>query len=630
MSMKSIGLALTVALVLTLCLPEASSARRRPGGPVIEAVRVLGTRQVSEKQIRSLMRTKESKFLRTRRYRESTLEADVKSIESFYRRNGFLEASVSYNVTFDQDREQAWIEVSVTEGDQTRIEAVVFEGNTQLPEASLRKVVVVKAGQPLDERKVAEDKYRIYTVYADKGFVFADIDHRIEIEGGAATITYVVSEGGPTKIGRIDIRDNNRVNERIIRRELTLRPGDIFSRKKLLDSQQHLYDTGFFKDVEIEPSAAGATEGSVNLLVKVKERKMGEVSFAVGYGTREETRLTVGWLQRNLWNSGRQIEIRSIIASENYEDGLTRLRGDIALTDRWLLGRRLVGGIALFGQETLEDYNEIEGGRYTLVRLGGDLSVKKEISRSTRLTFAYTHEFVDVREPNWGAEDTEDLRITLGQEVNRSATVLMERDTRLPFFDPHRGSLTRLVTRTSGGIFGGDNSYNKMTWSWSRYFQFHRKSVIAISTRAGWAEAFGESRTKGVPEYERFYAGGSSSIRGYNEQEFGPGDFLFLANLEIRYPLVWRLVGVTFLDMGNVWDSIDDVTRSDFDVSVSASEFAARRNADVKYTVGLGLGIQTPVGPARVDYGVRLKRAISESGSKESPGMIHITVGHAF
>jgi outer membrane protein insertion porin family len=628
--MKPLIVILTAIVVFTACLPGMSSARRRTGGPEIKTIRVVGARSFSEKKIRGLMRTKESKFLRTRRYRESTLESDVNSIVAFYRRNGFIDASVSHNVTYDTDRESVWIEIAIDEGAQTRIGAVVFDGNMQVSGKTLRGVVKTKAGAPLDERKVGEDKYRIYAAYADKGFVFANIDHRIKDENGEATVRYIIGEGEPTEIGRIDVRDNNWVNERIIRRELTLKPGDIFSRKRLLESQQHLYDTGFFKDVEIEPSARDAAPGSVDLLVKVKERKMHEVSLAVGYGTREETRLTVGWLLRNLWDSGRQLELRSILASEDYDKGLTRLRGDIAFTDRWLLGRRLVGGAAVFGQETLEDYKEIEGGEYTLVRLGADLSVKKQLSRWTNLTLAYTHEFVDVREPNWEVEDTVDLRLTLGQEVNRSATMLVERDTRLPFFDPHGGSLTRLVARTSGGVFGGDNSYSKVTWSWARYYQFHGRSVIAVSTRVGWAEAFGISGAKGVPEYERFYAGGSSTIRGYNEQEFGPGDFLVLANIEIRYPLVWKFVGVTFLDMGNAWGAIRDLTKSDFDLSVSAEEFAGRRDSDVKYTVGIGLGIQTPVGPARVDYGVRLKRAFLESGRKESPGMVHITVGHAF
>jgi outer membrane protein assembly factor BamA len=151
-----------------------------------------------------------------------------------------------------------------------------------------------------------------------------------------------------------------------------------------------------------------------------------------------------------------------------------------------------------------------------------------------------------------------------------------------------------------------------------------------VSARAGHADAFGSSQDKGVPEYERFYAGGSSTIRGYDEREFGPGDFMLLANLEVRFPIVWNVVGVAFMDMGNVWASIDDVERYDFDIYLSPEDYTLRRATDVKYTVGAGIGYQTPVGPARIDYGMRLKRGFMDSGEKEPAGMFHITWGHVF
>lgn len=629
--MRILTSAAIAVVVVAVTLSDAGAQRRRgPGGPVIKDVTVAGVSAFSEKKIKGLMRTKESKFLRTQRLREGTLESDLVSIIAFYKRNGFLGVRVEDDLRYDDNREHVWITVLIEEGDQTLVKEVILAGNTHVPVRILQQGLSLKANQPMDARKASEDKYSLYTLYADRGFVFASIDHGVEFSDGEATITYDIREGEPAGIGKIDVRGNNRVSEGVIRREVSLKPGDRFSRKKLLDSQQSLYDTGLFKDVEIEPSQGATGATSVDLLIKVKERKMREVSLAVGYGTRDETRVTVGWLHRNLWDSGRELELRTIVASKDYDKGLTRKRGDIALTDRWLLGRRLVGGIAIFGQESLEEYQEVEDGEYTLVRVGADLSLKKDISRATDLTLKYTHEIVDASDQNWELNEDEDLRLTLGQEINRSATVLLERETRIPFFDPRHGSLTRLIARTSGGIFGGDNSYNKITWSWARYYTFYGKSVIAVGTRVGFAEAFGESETKGVPQYERFSAGGSSTIRGYDEKEFGPGDFLLLVNLEFRFPLIWRFVGAAFLDMGNCWPAIGDVRRADFDPSVSAAEYATRRDSDLKYGMGLGLGIQTPVGPARVDYGFRLKRAFLESGRKESPGMVHVTVGHAF
>jgi outer membrane protein insertion porin family len=624
------GIIGTVFLAALLCSAAQAARQRSPGGPIVKEIGITGAMYFSEKRLKGIMRTKESRFLRTKRLRESMLESDLVSIVAFYRRHGFLRAEARIDeITYDDDKEHAWIRILVREGLQTMVGDILLEGNVHIGSALLQRVLTVKVDAPLDESKLEADKYNLYIYYADRGFVFASISHRLSHRNGQATVYYIIDEGEPADIGRVDVRGNRAVRRGIITREVSLKPGEIFSRKKLLDSQQGLYDTGLFKDVEIEPMPGTVDSSSVELLVKVKERQMREVSFGLGYGTRDETRVTVGWLHRNLGNAGRQFEVRTILASKDYDKGLTRTRGDISLTDRWLLGRRLTGGIALFLQRSLEEYGEIEGAEYTLDRVGVELSVKKDISRKTRLSLSYTHELVDVRDPTWEVPDTEELRITLDQEINRSASMFIERDTRRPFFDPQGGSLTRLVARTSGGIFGGDNSYSKFTWSWARYLSFYGASVIALSTRTGFAEAFGPSKAKGVPEYERFYAGGASTIRGYDEHEFGPGDLLLLANIEIRYPIIWRFVGVLFLDIGNTWPSLRDVKRSDFDPVVPSKEFGPRRESDVKYSTGVGLGVQTPVGPARVDYGFRLKRGYLGSGDRESPGMFHITIGHA-
>jgi outer membrane protein insertion porin family len=629
---KALLIATLSVLVLLPSVTGAQGSRRRgASGPVVREISIMGNSHFSDKRIKNVMRTEESKFLRTRRLRESTLENDLLSIEALYTRHGFLDAEVVRDtLVFDANRENVRIRISIKEGVQTVVEEVIVEGNEAIGEEKLRDLLKIKVGEPLNERMVDEDKYRIYSHYADEGFVFASISHRMNRGGGKATVIYRITEGREAAIDDVSVRGNNKVRSPIITREIILDRGDVFSGRKVVDSQQKILDTGLFKDVEIEPRPGTPDSATVDLLVKVKERKMREVSLAVGYGNRDEARLTIGWMHRNLWNSGRQFEVRSVIGSMDFDRGLTRKRGEIALTDRWLLGVRLVGAVGIYAEETLEEYKEVADGEYTLDRVGLNLSVKKDLPGKTQLTTTYTHEFVDVRDANWSVEETEDLRLEVGQEVNRAATVTIERDTRRPFFDPWGGSITRLSARRAGGFFGGDNSYNKLTWSWSRYFRFYLGSVLALSTRAGYANAYGKSRNDGVPEYERFYAGGSGTLRGYDEKEFGPGDFLLLGNIELRYPLFWKLGGIFFLDMGNVWESIDDVTKSDFDLFVPSEEYGARRPGDVKYSVGLGLGIQTPVGPARVDYGVRLKRGVDTDGNKESIGRIHLIVGHAF
>jgi outer membrane protein insertion porin family len=629
---RNVVIATLLVVVLLPAISGAQNARRRDAsGPAVRGVSIVGNSFFSDKRIKGVMRTEASKFLRTRRLRESTLENDLYSIEALYTRNGFLKATaVVDTLIYDEDRENVRIEIRVTEGTQTTIGKVLIQGNSAIETGKLLKVIQLKVGRPVDQHKVDEDTYRLYSYYADVGYVFATVSSEVAGTDGEATVTFTIVEGEKAEVGGVTVRGNNRVRPSIVAREVTLDRGDVFSGKKVVDSQQKILDTGLFKDVEIEPRPSAPDSATVDLVVRVKERKMREVSLAVGYGNQDEARLTTGWTHRNLWNSGREFDVRTVLGSMDFSKGLTRKHGDLALTDRWLFGRRLVGVLAFYAEETLEEYKEVPDGEYTLDRFGLNLSVKKDLPKKTQITTAYTHEFVNVRKASWSAEQEEELRLEVGQAVNRAATVTLERDTRKPFFDPVLGSITRLSVRKAGGLFGGDNSYNKLAWSWSRYVRLYFGSVLALSTRVGYADAYGRSRNVGVPDYEKFYAGGSSTIRGYDEKEFGPGDFLLLGNVELRYPVFWKLGGVCFLDMGNVWDSIKNVTKGDFDLFVPAEEYRLRRAKDVKYSVGVGLGVETPVGPARVDYGIRLKRGIDAEGHKESLGRIHLTVGHAF
>jgi outer membrane protein insertion porin family len=632
--MRSYALFLAILLSVALVAPEGYCQRdRRPGGPAVRGITVLGTAHFTEKQIKQVMRTKQSGYFRTKHLRMSTLESDILSIVAFYRKHGFLKAQAEVeDLRYDEQRSNVWITIRVEEGEQTIVRYVGFEGYEVMGLDTIKKKVQMKAGDPLNEDAIAEDEYSIYTLYADAGYIFASVSTRIEPQDGDVGITYLIREGEPAHIGQIRVSGNRRVGEPIIMREVDIRPGERFSRKKVLESQQDLYDTGLFKDVGIDPTPAEEDSNQVNLIVKVKERKMKEIDAGLGYGTLDEARVSLGWRHRNLFKAALLFDVSLVLGSRDFDEGLTRKRLDASLTDRWLFGTKLVGGLGVFGQETLEEYSDenVADGQYTLDRIGIDVGVTKEFTRTFRLYLGYTHEFVQVRNPSWTVADEDTLRIQLGEEVNRSMTFLVERDTRVPFFNPRKGSVTRFTTELAGGLFGGDNSFLKLTASWSHYIRTLGDAVFALHVRTGYAEPYGSSSDKGVPEYERFHVGGTATLRGYDENAFGPGDFVLTASMELRVPIVWKIVAATFFDMGNVWDSIEDVRWKDFAIGVPSDEYYLRRETDVKYSFGIGLGLMTPVGPARADYAVRLKRAQAPDGSIEPLGQVHVVIGFPY
>jgi outer membrane protein insertion porin family len=630
--MRNSAIFLAILLIVAFLAPEGHCQRdRRRGGPAVRGISVLGTDHFSEKDILKVIRTKKSGYFTTNRLRMTTLESDVLSIVAFYRRNGFLRATAEVEeMEYDDRRINVWITIRVEEGQQTTVRNIGFEGYSVIDHEELTKAIATEPGDPLNEDAIAQDEYSIYTLYADAGYIFAAVSTRLAFGEGKVDLTYMVEEGEAAHIGKISVSGNRRVGEPHIRREVTTEPGELFSRKDVLDSQQHLYDTGLFKDVGIDPSPATEDSGLVDLIVKVKERKMKEVNAGLGYGTLDEARVSLGWRHRNLFKAALLFNVNMILGTRDLDKGLTRKRLDASLTERWLFGTRLTGGLQIYGQETLERYNQgnIVEGEYTLDRVGIDIGVTKDFTRTFRLTLAYKHEFVEIRNPTWNVGDEDTLRIQLGEEVNRSTSFLVERDTRIPFFNPGRGSIVRFTAKVAGGIFGGDNSFTKVTGTWTNYTLTFANAVIALGVRAGYAEPFGNSTE--TPVYEQFYVGGTSTLRGYPEQEFGPGDFILTGNIELRIPMMWKVTAVTFLDMGNAWASIDDVSWDDFTLNVPSEEYAFRRDTDVKYTFGVGIGLMTPVGPARLDYGFRLKRASYPDGSEEPLGQFHVVIGNAF
>ena len=388
--MRDCAIFLAILLIVAFLAPEGHCQRdRRRGGPAVRGITVLGTEHFSEEDVRKVMRTKKSGYFTTKRLRMTTLESDILSIVAFYRRNGFLRAQAEVEeIRYDEPKNNVWITINVREGEQTTVRGVGFEGHAVMNLQTLKKTVITEAGDPLNEDRIAQDEYNIYSLYADAGYIYASISTRLAFGEGKVDLTYLIDEGEPAYIGKIRVSGNRRVGEPIIRREVDAKPGDLFSRKTVLESQQDLYDTGLFKDVGIDPSPAGADSGLVDLVVKVKERKMKEVNAGLGYGTLDEARVSLGWRHRNLFKAALLFNVNLVLGTKDFDKGLTRKRIDASLTDRWLLGTRLTGGLRGYAQETLERYNSgsIVDGEYTLDRVGIDFGITKDFTRTFRLS----------------------------------------------------------------------------------------------------------------------------------------------------------------------------------------------------------------------------------------------------
>jgi outer membrane protein insertion porin family len=223
------------------------------------------------------------------------------------------------------------------------------------------------------------------------------------------------------------------------------------------------------------------------------------------------------------------------------------------------------------------------------------------------------------------------------------ASSTVSHDTRDFVLDPRKGAYRDIRAELAGGPLGGDNDFYTLNGTMQRYLPTRGRSVFAVRLRAAFADAYGDSEDLGVPVENRYFTGGGNSVRGYRENSLGPrafaeegsgeltetvvgGRFLLLGNAEIRFPVPffsrYRFSASAFVDCGNVWPSLRSVDLKDFRLRAGREEV---NDQDFRYSAGVGLRYNTPIGPIRLDYGMPLKKDESDRF-----GRFHLSLGQIF
>ena len=470
----------------------------------------------------------------------------------------------------------------------------------------------------------------------DHGYPSPDVTY---VESNGTTdlqkvITYTAKPGGVAYVGNIQIQGTSSVARRIVARQLTFRPGQLFQQSKLRESQRRLYSMELFNFVNIEALNQGTLQAApdenaperIATRVTVTEGKHRKVNFGVGYGTEEKARGEVDWRHVNFLGSARTA---GVFARYSSLDRGVRLnfKQPYFFRPRYSLG---MSAQAWFSDEPAYELTTT-GGRVTITREQTRARSVLAPRQTSTFAFTYANEWEDytIAEDYLNDPENRDEFIALGLDPDtgsakgRLSALLFDvgLNTTDNLLDAKKGYAATLHLETAGTWLGGDFDYREMSAEGRYFLALGTRAVVAVRARGGSIDAKAESI---VPFFKRYFLGGSTNLRGWGRFEVSPlSDGLPIGGLsftnfstELRVPLIGKLGGVAFMDGGNVWEN-----PWDFNLN------------DLRYDIGTGLRYNTPVGPVRLDVGWQMNPIpglLINGEEQKRPLRIHFSIGQAF
>jgi outer membrane protein insertion porin family len=555
--------------------------------------------RLDESKLKAILSLKERNL-----YNPDLIDSDRETLMDFYYALGYLSVSVDeIQTTYNEDSQMMNIVISIQEGPRTEIGTVGIVGTVIVSEDDVRRVIRLKPGDSYNEVDILDARYRVIEYYNAKGFPSVDVSARRTIDGLKANITFTINEGPFVVFGKTVVTGNNRTKYIVVRRELLKEENAPSDYSILRREKQNLYKLGLFSDVNIE--MLEGFDQKRDVLISLHEANAGAVEFGLGYSDYERYRGFLDVSYRNLWGMHRQ-------ASARVEMSSIEQRFIVQYYEPWFLDSSTALRV-YFLTEYREELNvDTRETRYKLSRNAVSAGIEKKFSKVIKAELFYEFSLVNTYDVKpdvvLSKEDT-------GTLVISGARLGLIYDTRNDPFYPTKGVLSGISTKFTSPLFLSESHFMKLTVYGNFYYELIPGLVVAASLRGGFAKGYRD--TAELPIIERFFLGGRTTVRGYEQDTLGPkgsdgnptgGNAFLMENLEMRVGLGKGIGIVTFLDGGNVWVKAKDVDPS-----------------DIKFTAGLGFRYDTPVGPLRVDYGYKLQKEKSESR-----GEVHFSIGHAF
>ncbi|MDP3980175.1 MAG: outer membrane protein assembly factor BamA [Chlamydiota bacterium] len=577
----------------------------------IKEIHFVGNTVFTDKKLRKAMKTKRKWFLGGGIFDSDKFEDDKLRILDLYQSKGYIDAKIEdLQITYAAPEEMI-ITITLTEGGTYPVGAIVIQGNRVYPTEEISHQITLQKGNIFIPAELRKSANGVRDYYLSRGYVDASVRPEVIFneESAALDIIFSIIENELSYIDEIKIEGNTKTKDIVIRRELAVRPGEIFDGVRVRRSQERLLNLGYFQSVymDIEPTDVADQK---NLLVKVEETKTGELGFGAGFSSIDKLIGFVEVTQKNFdWanfpsfsGDGQKLRVRAQFGSKRQDYILS-------WTEPWLFDRPIS-----FGFDVYRRNRRYLSDLYDEVRTGGDLRLGKRLAEFIRADLAYRFERVTIDDVDDNASDL--IKAEAGTFDVSSIELGLTRDTRNHPLSPSRGMRNRIAAEMAGGVLGFDRDFYKLSTNHSLHIPLPLDLILRFSVQAGIVDSFGD--TENVPLFERFFLGGGNTIRGFDFREVGPkdstgepigGQSMIAGTAELTFPIWGILRGAVFYDTGNVYEDY-----AQFDLG------------DLRAGAGLGVRIKLPIGPIRIDYGWPIDRDEFTDGG----GRFDFNIGYSF
>ncbi|HWO40784.1 MAG TPA: outer membrane protein assembly factor BamA [Candidatus Eisenbacteria bacterium] len=576
----------------------------------VAEIKLTGNERFGDAQLKAILSTKErpwyAPWQRRPVFEPAVFSADLERLKRFYESRGYYGASVSYDLIVDEKTARVVANIDIDEGEPVEVAEVFVEviGAPEL-EGDLRSLVPelpLREGELFSEEAYQQSEAKIREYLYDRGRARVEIERRAEVllDRREARVSYRVRPGPSSIFGETTVTGLKDVAAEIMLRERPYKRGDPFSGQALRDLERNLRQLELFSQIQIEVKPAPPDNpAAVPIEIRVEEAPPREILVGLGYGSEEQLRGQLRWRHNNWLGGGRKLDLGVKVSFIERELNLAFVQPHLLSPKNRLLLN--------FGPKQFDE----PGFFLTTVRLQPRLERKF----TERLTGFINYRLDYDQLSDVPAATRRALRdFASAGFVSGLSTGLIWNRTNDPL-DPRRGWTLSFNAEQAGGFLGGDFDFFKLGGEGAAYYPLLENTVLASRVRLGFAEPF--SGTREVPLFERLFAGGTTSVRGYERYMLGPltreddpigGRSLVEGSIELRHRFTEKIGGAVFLDFGQV------SVRS-FDLPVD----------DLRFSAGFGVRYATPVGPLRLDLGFPFR---------PPPGgpswQIHFTIGPAF